>query len=206
MKKIISIKFIILFIIIFFSTSIVLLIKGRKTSVSDKTPSPSYRIKGNKDAKIIIIEYSDFACPACSYMNEYLNNLLSYFPNDFVLHFKHLPLINIHPNSFNAAVWAECVGMKENKFFEFADILFKRKNEWSNANDYLKFFEKYTREIGIDLDKIRSCYNSGETVDIVKLDIKKADKLGIDSTPTFFVNGRIAVGGSALIDEIKKEK
>jgi protein-disulfide isomerase len=206
MRKIIAIKFIIVFILTFFSTTIVLIFKEKNLSVSDKTPSPQYRIKGNKNARIVIVEYSDFACPACAYMNEYLKNLLSYFPSDFVLYFKHLPLTNIHPNSFNAAVWAECVGMKENKFFEFGDILFKNRSEWTSSNDYIKLFEKYTKQVGADLNKVKECYKNQETVELVKSDIKKADEMRLDSTPTFFVNGRIAVGGSALIEEIKKEK
>ena len=206
MRKIIAIKFIIIFILIFTSTAVVLIVGGKGSDVSDKSPPPSYRIKGDPNAKVIIVEYSDFACPSCAYMNDYLNNLIKYFANDFVLYFKHLPLTDIHPNSLKAAIWAECVGIEENKFFDFADLLFKNRNEWANANDYVSLFEKYTKEVGANLDRVRSCYNSGKGVEFVEADIKKAEKMNLNSTPTFFVNGRIAIGGRAFIEEIKKEK
>ncbi len=206
-KKIYLFKFLFAFILIFISTVVVLFIEIKQIEMfQDTEKTYSYRRVGNPQAKILIIEYSDFACPACAKMNEYLKNLIKYFSNDFEINFKHYPLISIHPYSFDAAVWVECAGIESNKFFEVGDLLFKNQKEWSNSKDYLKYFEKYTVEVKGDLEKIKRCYNSIEASERVKKDIEKAEKLRIDSTPTFFVNGKKAVGGWEFIEAIKEAK
>jgi protein-disulfide isomerase len=205
MRKILAVKLILGFVIIF-TTTVIILLLTKTIAPIDNLPSPDYRIKGNKNAKIMIIEYTDLNCPACANMNNYLNDLIKYFPNDFQVHFKHYPLERIHPYSLKAAVWVECAGVEENKFFELADIFFKNQKEWWNNKDYINLFEKYTKEANIDVKKIRDCFNSSKTLESVKKDIERGDKLGIDSTPTFFVNGQMAVGGMELIEILKKEK
>lgn len=206
MKKILVVKIIAAFLSLFLATVMILILNGVNSGITDTQKSPDYRIEGKKNAKIVIIEYSDFACPACANMNFYIKNLIKYFPEDFEINFKHFPLTNIHPYSFNAAVWVECAGIEENKFFEVGDLFFKNQKEWWNNKDYIKLFEKYTKEAKADVERIKKCFNESKTVDIVKKDIQNADKMKLNSTPTFFVNGKIAVGGMELVEAIKKEK
>lgn len=206
MRKIIAIKVIVLILLISITTVIIFLTTSRKDQLVDTSFSPSYRRLGNPEAKILIIEYSDFACPACGYMNEYIKNLIKYFPDEFFINFKHLPLSSIHPYSFNAALWVECAGIKENKFFEVGNIFFKNQREWWNNKDYLKLFEKYTREAKADVSKIRQCYDAKESLELVKKDLENADRLKLDSTPSFFVNGKLAKGGMELVEAIKQLK
>ncbi|MEF3280540.1 MAG: DsbA family protein [Elusimicrobiota bacterium] len=206
MTRLMGIKIIAAFIMIFVSTSIIFIMTETGKNISDIEPSPSYRQEGNPKAKIIIIEYSDFACPACANAYIYLKNLIKYFGNDFVVNFKHFPLMTIHPYSFQAAVWAECAGKEYGKFWEFSDVLIKNRMEWSNNRDFSALFSKYAKEIGINPDLMKKCVSESNAIEIVKKDIEKADKLKLDSTPTFFVNGKIAVGLMELIELIKKEK
>lgn len=206
MKKIYTIKMISAFVILFTATVVIMILKSFESEVGNIEKSPDYRIAGKKNAKILIIEYSDFACPACANMNVYIKNLIKYFPEDFEVNFKHFPLTNIHPYSFNAAVWVECAGVEDNKFFEVGDVFFKNQKEWWNNKDYIKFFEKYTKEAGANVEKIKNCFNNSKTVDLVKKDLENADKMKLNSTPTFFVNGKMAVGGMELVELLKKEK
>ena len=207
MKRITGIKIIIAFLLLLAATIIILITTEKpKETLYDMENSPPYRQKGNTKAKILIIEYSDFACPACAAANNYINNLIKYFGDDFNVNFKHYPLTSIHPYSFNAAVWTECVGKEYNKFWEFSDILFNKRLEWWDKKDYSKLFKAYAAEIGIDDKKITKCLGNSDAIDLVKKDMENGDKFKVDSTPTFFVNGRRAVGMMELIEEIKKEK
>ncbi|MBP7795799.1 MAG: thioredoxin domain-containing protein [Elusimicrobiales bacterium] len=207
MKKITGIKIIAGFFLLLAATVIILITTEEpKEVLYDTEKTPSYRQKGNSEAKIVIIEYTDFACPACAAANTYVSNLIKYFGDDFNVNFKHYPLTSIHPYSFNAAVWSECVGKEYNKFWEFSDMLFNRRLEWWDKKDYSKLFKAYAAELGIDDKRIAKCLGSSDAIDLVKKDMESGDKFKVDSTPTFFVNGRKAVGVMELIEEIKKEK
>lgn len=206
MKRITGIKILIGFIIVLISTSVVLLIKNDPPEISDLELSPSYRQTGNKNAKIIIIEYSDFSCPACEGAHQYIKNLIKYFGNDFLINFKHFPLTEIHPYSFQAAVWSECAGIKYNKFWEFGNILFENRKQWMNNKEYKKLFYDYSKKINLNPVELEKCVNGENAIDIVKSDMKRADLLKLNSTPTFFVNGKIAVGVMELIQRIKEVK
>lgn len=204
MKKILYIKFLLAFVIVSITTIFILIIKpDNKDYIFKIDPSPSYRQKTKNQERIVIYEFSDFACPACQRMHFYLKELTDYFPY-IKIEFKHYPLTEIHPYAFKASLWAECSGIKYSKFWDFADLLFKERNKWANNNEYEKLFENYAKSLSMDVNTLKECVKKSETSNLIKKDIEEGDRLGVDSTPTFFINGKKAVGGMELIEKLKE--
>ncbi len=91
------------------------------------------QVKGEKNAKVTIIEYSDFQCPFCQRSFTTMNQILSDYKGQVRLAYKHLPIQSIHPNAQIAAEAAECAG-EQNKFWEYHDTLFNKQQEWSSLS------------------------------------------------------------------------
>ena len=89
------------------------------------------QVKGDKNAKVTIIEYSDFQCPFCQKSFMTMNQILNDYKGKVRLAYKHLPIQSIHPNAQIAAEAAECAG-EQNKFWEYHDTLFNKQQEWSS--------------------------------------------------------------------------
>jgi protein-disulfide isomerase len=143
--------------------------------------SPS---KGNKDAKLVLVEFSDYQCPFCGRHVRDTNPQLEadYIKTGKVKHiFKDFPL-DFHKNAFKAAEAANCAG-DEGKYWEMHDILFKNQTALTNE-DLLS----YAKEIGItDTNKFKQCLDSEKYAEEVKEDIKVGQQAGVTGTPTFFL-------------------
>ncbi len=206
MKKVLKIKILVASMLLFIATMLVLFLKtnSRELKVVSLSPTPKYREKtvGQK-SNVIIYEFSDFSCPACQKMHFYVKELVAYFP-DVKVSFKHYPLTTIHPNAFKAALWAECAGKEYGKFWEFADLLFSLREKWSNSSEPLQYFEDFSKKLSLDISVMKRCVSDSNAVDLVKADMNEGDRIGVDSTPTFFVNGKKAVGGVELVERLKE--
>ena len=89
------------------------------------------RVKGNEEAGVVLIEYSDFQCPACGSYYPIVKALSEEFPEELLIVYRHYPLTNIHPNAFSAAKASEAAA-NQGKFWEMHDMLFERQAEWAN--------------------------------------------------------------------------
>lgn len=162
-------------------------------------------LKGNPEAKVTIVEYADYQCPACASYKPVLSRLVEEYSEVAVV-YRHYPLITIHPNAFNAAKASEAAG-KQDKFWEMHDVLFEKQTEWSEErNAKGKFFE-YAEGLELDMDKFESDFDSSEVKERVEKNLIEAQALGLNSTPSFFVNGEEFTGGSfedfaSRIDEL----
>lgn len=90
----------------------------------------SAQVKGEKNAKVTIVEFSDFQCPFCQRSFATMNQILNDYKGQVKLAYKHLPITSIHPNAQKAAEASECAG-EQNKFWEYHDTLFNKQQEWS---------------------------------------------------------------------------
>lgn len=144
-------------------------------------------IKGNSDAVITLVEYSDFQCPACATAQPVVKDILNEFGDNIKFEYKHFPL-PMHPLAEPAARAAEAAG-QQGKFFEFHDMLFEKQKNWSNSTNPNAIFVQYAEELGLDVQKFRQHMNAPLLSD--KIDENKKDglELGITGTPTFFLNG-----------------
>lgn len=153
-------------------------------------------VKGPADAKVTVIEFSDFECPYCKRGADTVEQILKAYPKEVKVAFKHLPL-PFHKNAMPAAK-ASIAAQKQGKFWEFHDVLFN--NQKSLGQD---FFEKTAANLKLDVEKFKKDMNDPETEKQVKADMELAQKHGIQGTPGFFVNG-VAVKGAYPFDHFKK--
>ncbi len=138
-------------------------------------------IKGNKNARITVIEYSDLLCPFCKrhYNAQTIENLIKEFPNDVNMVFRQMPLPQLHPT---APIWAQgavCVGKLagDSKFYEYIDQAFKA-SEFTEAS-----VTDIAVGLGIDKNKFVSCLTSAETLATVAAQVQEGQGFGINGTP-----------------------
>ncbi len=157
------------------------------TKADEEVTANIFHIKGNPEAKVVLVEYSDFQCPACATFQTALNDIFDEFGNSIKMEFKHFPL-PIHSLAFNAARAAEAAG-QQGKFFEFHDALFTNQATWSKSVNPMLNFMQYAKEIGLDTDQFKRQYGSSLLKNRVQEDQLKGRELGLTGTPTFFLNG-----------------
>jgi protein-disulfide isomerase len=145
--------------------------------------------KGNGEAKVVIVEFSDFQCPACRGAASEIERVIDTYGEKVGFVYRHFPLTTIHANAFDAAVAAEIAG-SEGKFWEMHDLLFERQDEWSDDKDARKLFGEYAVELDLEGDQFLSAFDSGSFEDLVLFDTSDAKALGVSATPTFFVGDR----------------
>ena len=158
----------------------------RPIPVAVQSNSQLQIIKGNIFAKTKIHEFIDLAC---SYCKEAYHNLTKYLVDnpDINIEIQLYPAKN-NQQSYQASLAATCAA-KQNKFADYLDVLFKKQNRYSD--DDLK---KYAGQAKLNVDEFNQCFNSQETKSIVDESIEIAKKIGVERTPTIFLNGYIHVG------------
>lgn len=146
-------------------------------------------IKGPEDAAITIIEFSDFECPYCRRWHEDVySRLFEDYGGQVRLVYRDFPLYSIHPNAIPAAEAANCAN-EQGAFWEFHDKLFGGELELSS-----KAYEQYAEELNLDMTDFKECVDTRKYRDEVQADYTYASQLGVNSTPTFFLNGIALVG------------
>jgi protein-disulfide isomerase len=165
-------------------------------------------IMWSKDKKNILVEYSDFQCPACKEFHtvfrqmETSNNPDLDITKKITLVFRHYPLIQIHNNAENAAYATEAAN-KQGKFFEMSDLLFNKQTEWENLSDSKSYFTDLAKQLNLNLNQFNKDLNLQSTKDRIQEDLSSGDKAGINSTPTFFLNGK-KLDNIQSLDDFKK--
>lgn len=141
--------------------------------------------RGPTSAKMILIEFSDFQCPACAQLNQYNHRLQNAFPNDVAVVQRHYPLVSIHTAAFDAALAAECAAV-QGRFSAFSDALFEDQASIP-AKDWKKFAKQSQVE---DLADFAHCVDAKTFSDRVKHDLKVGKDLFMTGTPLLIANGR----------------
>lgn len=145
-------------------------------------------IKGNKDAKVVLIEYSDFQCPACAFYYPVLKKISEEFGDKMALAYRHFPL-PIHQNAKPAAYAAEAAG-RQGKFWEMHDLIFDNQKEWKDKRNADEVFVNYAQALNLNVDQFKTDFVSKEIRKKVEAAYQNSVKLGLNSTPTFFLNGK----------------
>lgn len=150
--------------------------------------SESDWVKGGKEAKVVLIEYSDFECPACANYAPIMKQIVQDFGDKIAFVYRHFPLKQNHLNAESAA-WASESAGKQNKFWEMHDMLFENQKEWENSGNAEEYFRKYAQALNLDIEQFKKDINSEEIKNKVENDFQSGLRSGINSTPTFFLNG-----------------
>lgn len=150
--------------------------------------TPQDWIRGKKEANVILVEYGDFQCPACAAYFPLVAQLHQEFGDQIAFVYRHFPLSQIHAQAELAARATEAAG-RQGKFWEMHDLIFANQASWAGQSNAGEMFLQYTRELKLDLDKYESDLESAEVRERVKNDYQGGLTHGINSTPTFFLNG-----------------
>ena len=150
-------------------------------------------VQGSGEAKVIMVEFSDYQCPFCGkfYSESYSSLKKEYIDTGKVrLVFKDFPL-DFHPEAQKAAEAARCVReqISDVGYWRMHDKLFENQESLSLEN-----YKKWARELDLDGKKFDSCLDSGKYADKVKADLAYGQQLGVSGTPSFFVNGKVIEG------------
>ena len=151
--------------------------------------------RGPADAKVTVVEFSDFECPFCARAWEiFEKEVYPQYGDKVRFVFKQMPLTQIHPFSEDAAVATMCALQQGNdQFWKLYNGLFAAQNEITKENLPAKV-EEIATAAGLDVPKLKDCLASRKSIDAVRADQQEAAAVGVNSTPTFFVNGRRVQG------------
>jgi protein-disulfide isomerase len=159
--------------------------------VIDVSPDPA-RLRGNPKAPVTIVEFSDFSCPFCRKSEAILAELLAKYPDKVKLGYRDFPLRQIHPQAQLAAEASRCAG-EQGKYWEYHDLLFAN-GEKLGRDDLLAD----ARTLKLDDQAFDACLSSGRFKPQVEQDLQLGTRLGVVSTPAFFVNGVFLDGAQSL--------
>jgi protein-disulfide isomerase len=148
--------------------------------------------RGPKDAKITIVEFSDFECPYCGAAHDTVEQVMTTYAGKVRLVYRQFPL-SFHPHAAKAAEASLCAA-DQGKFWEYHDVLFKNQK---------KLEPTHASEVGLDGQKFGQCLDSGDKKKAVDADQQAGLAAGVGGTPAFFING-IFLNGAQPIDEFKK--
>lgn len=199
-------------IIIFFG--LIIWWTGRPGSVVDKSilVRPNSNMTGNANAKVTVVEFGDFQCPACAYAQPILKEVIDFYKNnpDVNFTFRHFPLLQ-HQYAVIASEAAQAAAA-QGKFWPMYDLLYQNQKTWAAASsEPIDLFAGYAQSLSLDTEIFKKALNSHQYVGVIKADQADGQALGVNSTPTFYINSvklnstPDVVGFKQLIDaELKK--
>lgn len=144
---------------------------------------------GAATAPVTLEEFGDFQCPPCGLLHPVLKTMEKEFGEKLRVVFRQYPLVPAHQHALSAARAAEAAGL-QGRFWEMHDMIFENQQGWNKAFDARAIFEGYAQKIGLDMEKYRKDVASEVVAQRIFLDGKRAHALGVQGTPTVFMNGR----------------
>jgi protein-disulfide isomerase len=157
-------------------------------------------VKGPKNAKVTIVEYSDFECPYCVRGYNTIKEVVKAYPNDVRVIYKHLPL-DFHPKALPAAKYYEAIGRQSmDKAGKFHDAIFENQNGLKTKGE--DFLKETAKKVGADMGKLEKDLKDESLLALISEDTEEAQKFGISGTPGFIING-VSLKGAYPFSEFK---
>lgn len=166
---------------------------------------------GSSDASVTVIEFGDFECPFCARAHAQTKRLRAQWLREGKVRwvFADFPL-HIHRRAVDAALLARCIGEHGGPpvFWQAHDVLYERQSYWSNAESFESAFDDLASDFGVDAGSVWACWRSGDERRQIRTSLDLGVELGIQGTPTFFVNGYPVRGAvprddfQALVDDL----
>jgi protein-disulfide isomerase len=154
--------------------------------------APTGPVRGSPDAAVTVVEFADFQCPYCKEAESTLHALLAKFPNQVRVVFRNLPIPQLHPHALIAAKAGVCA-RRQGKFWVMHDAMYADQDALDPAG-----LKGMASRVGLDAKKFDACLSQASTMAVVNADLQAATRLGLTSTPYFFVDGRPLDGAVPL--------
>lgn len=168
---------------------------GNKQSGSSGNGTLTNHVEGKGTTGVTLVEYGDYECPFCGEYFPTVKQVEQEYASLIHFQFRNFPLTTVHPNAFAGARAAEAAAL-QGKFWEMHDTLYENqdptgKSGWVASSDPLnKFFVTFANQIGLNVDKFKTDFASDKVNNTVNADLGEANKLGLNATPTFFLDGK----------------
>ncbi len=150
--------------------------------------SDSDHIRGNKNAPVVMVEFSDLECPFCGRHHPTMQSIMNKYGDNVAWVYKHYPL-SFHPQAMPAALASECAA-EQDKFWEFTDAVFAEQTRLSEPN----FIKEIAQKLKLNASKFDSCVSSQKYKDKILAQQQEGVSNGVDGTPATFINGRLVSG------------
>ncbi len=164
-------------------------------------------LRGNKNAKVILVEYSDYECPFCQRFHDTMNDVQAEYGDDVAWVFRHYPL-PFHANAQKAAEAAECVAdiAGNDKFWEFSDLYFAT-TDGSGTGVAIEEMGALAGKVGVDATAVQTCVDSGKMASIVKEQMDAGSAVGVSGTPGTFIvtkdGAQELIPGALPLEQVK---
>lgn len=145
-------------------------------------------VRGEKNAAVTIVEFSDFQCPFCKAATATMHQVMAQYAGKVRWVFRDFPIASLHPLANKAHEAARCAA-EQGKFWEYHDLLFQRSPQLAPAE-----LKQYARGLKLDGDAFDRCLEAGKYQPAVAADLEEGQRLGVSGTPAFFINGRLLAG------------
>lgn len=153
-------------------------------------------IRGDSNAPVTIVEFSDYQCSFCQrhFLQTWPRLKAEYVDTGKVRYvFKDFPLTSIHPQAPKAHEATRCAG-EQDVYWEMHDRLFASQSQWGNKANHVEIFKGYAAELELDQTAFDACLENGRWAEAVDTDTNEGIRLSVRGTPTFFINGQALVG------------
>jgi protein-disulfide isomerase len=145
-------------------------------------------ILGDKNAKVIMVEYSDFQCPFCGRAEPTVQQVITTYGKDVAFVYRHFPLTSLHENARPAALASECAN-EQGKFWEYHDVLYKDQTALTQTD-----LIKYATDLKLNVTQFTTCLTTEKYASVVDGDEAQGQTYGVQGTPAFFINGELVSG------------
>lgn len=154
---------------------------------------------GPTDAKVYLVEFSDFQCPSCAVVKPYVDEIKNTYKDKLIFAYRHFPLKQ-HQFALPSAYGAEAAG-EQGKFWEMYDFLFANQDKLSQEK-----IAEGAKLLGLDMNKYDEAVKSEKVKNKIDKDLADGEKFGVSGTPTFFLNGqKLELGNYAELKKIVEE-
>ncbi len=159
--------------------------------------------KGSADAPVTLDEYADYQCPYCGLVAQLtIPGIVERYVETGKVRYTFFDF-PVHPGnkSYLAAEAARCAG-DQGAFWPMHDILFARRPEWSAKRSPVRSFRDYAGQLGLDAGALKRCLDAGTHRDVVQASRRRGEQQGVNSTPTFIINGERLLEGALGFDQL----
>jgi len=168
------------------------------------TPTPAGDSVATSKGVVTIDEYGDYQCPPCGALHPIIKSLKSEYGDRIQFAFHHFPLTQIHSHALEASSAAAAAGL-QGKFWEMHNLLYENQSVWSEVGDFRPIVLDFARKIGLDLQRFMRDIDGIQVVTLIRDDATRGNLLGVNSTPTIFINGQMIANENLTADGLRKE-
>lgn len=177
--------------------------KDKQNNQGNSSVQPTEHKSGAGKKKVTLLEYGDFQCPVCGEYFPILEQVRKKYGDDITFQFRHFPITQIHQNAMSAHRAAEA-SAKQNKFWEMYELLYQRQQAWSSSQNASQIMEDYASELGMNVEQFKNDYKSTEINALINADYAAGQKIGVEGTPTFFINNEKVTSSPRSVDDFSK--